>query len=363
MKSMFLVIVGIIIIIASIFAVIAVDSANLDRICQDSGGKRMGDTCLAPAINSTNDDSQNTFSLFQFKTMRPNSMEYFYYPNPEDTTNRDAFQKFILIRLPEELGGGADDVSAFRAYSALSVSNHCLVKYWPDEGRKRLEDPCWGSMYRPIDGLMITGGKPVTNNAPVALPFLDLSMDENGSLYVEPPVWAPRENGVVGVGRDMSLEDIRLGSRIVADSYQKTNPHHPSLPIDFAGQILTQIHPDSNRVEALYHDFSSTDWAGISIYVNNVSAQDQKYFLNLARSNSEYWQIGKDLIWIGGSALDKNSKLNEGFKEYDIQFISDGFKFRIVGKNVDFMKKSIVANYFPGFGYDDLLLVSSTVEK
>lgn len=362
MKTRVLLIIGIVIIIASIFAVIIIDSANLDRICQDSGGKRIGDTCLAPTIiNSTNNDSQDTFSLSHLKTMKPNSMEYFYYPNPEDTTDRDVFQKFILIRLPEELGGEADDVSAFRAYSALSVSNHCLLKYWPDEGRKRLEDPCWGSIYRPIDGLMITGGKPVTNNAPVALPFLDLSMDENGSLYVEPPVWAPRENGVVGVGRDMSLEDIRLDSRIVADSYQKTNPHHPNLPVDFAGQILTQIYPDSNRVEALYHDFSSTDWDGISIYVNNVSAQDQTYFLNLAKSNSEYWQIGEDIIWIGGSALDKNSKLNEGFKEYDIQFISDGFKFRIIGKNVEFMKKSIVANYFPEFGYDDLFLVSSTV--
>lgn len=39
-------------------------------------------------------------------------------------------QKFIWIRLPEEIGD-TQDVSAFRAYSTVSLSDHCLVKYWP----------------------------------------------------------------------------------------------------------------------------------------------------------------------------------------------------------------------------------------
>jgi hypothetical protein len=38
-----------------------------------------------------------------------------------------------LIRLPVWLGGDKDDVSAFRAYSAVDLALHCLVKYWPGE--------------------------------------------------------------------------------------------------------------------------------------------------------------------------------------------------------------------------------------
>ncbi len=352
-----------IIVIASIFAMIAADSANLDKMCQDNGGKRTGDTCIVPVtINSTKNNPLDVINPFQIKTMRPNSMEYFYYPNPEDITDRDVFQKFILIRLPVELGGDADDVSAFRAYSALSVGVHCQIKYWPHEERKRMEDPCWGSMYRPIDGLMIAGERPVVNNAPVALPYLDLSVDENGSLYVEPPKRTLDENGVVGEGRAISLQQIRQGSQVIADLYEQTNPDSPKILVDFAGQILTQINPKNNRVEALYHDFSSHDWHGITLYIGNVSAQDQKYFLNLAKTNSEFWQIGDTAIRIWGSALDENNDLPEGFQEYNIEFILDGFKIVIEGQNIEHMKKAIVTSYFPGNNYDDLFLVSSTVK-
>jgi hypothetical protein len=37
--------------------------------------------------------------------------------------------------------------------------------------------------------------------------------------------------------------------------------------------------------------------------------------------------------------------------------------FVISGPNLDILKSSIVANYFPEFEYDDMFLVSSTVEK
>jgi len=362
MKTRLLIIISVIIVL-SILAVLVYDSMTLDRVCQDSGGKRTGDICLVPiAINSAKNDSQSVISQSQIKIMKPNSMEYFYYPNPEDTVNRDVFQKFILIRLPEELGGDTDDVSVFRAYSALSVGVHCQIKYWPHEERKRMEDPCWGSIYRPIDGLMIAGERPVVNNAPVALPYLDLSIDENGSLHVEPPIWALDENGVVGEGRTISLQQIRQGSQVIVDSYEQTNPNHPKIPIDFAGQILTQINPSSNRVEALYHDFSSHDWHGITIHIGNVSAQDQRHFLNLAKSNSDFWQIGETTIRIWGSALDKNNEQPEEFREYNVEFILDGFKFAINGQNIDLMKKAIVVSYFPENNYDDMFLVSSTVK-
>jgi hypothetical protein len=102
MNSKF-VIVPIIIIIASIFVVVAIDFENLDKICAEKGEKRNGDVCFIE-IEATSVE-ETVFDFSQISLMRSNSMEYFYYPNPKDTENRDAFQKFILIRLSEELGG------------------------------------------------------------------------------------------------------------------------------------------------------------------------------------------------------------------------------------------------------------------
>ena len=302
---------------------------------------------------------KSTTSIYD---MKPNSMEYFYYPNPENTENRDVFQKFILIRLPEEFGGDADDVSTFRAYSALSVSNHCLIKYWPQEGRKRMEDPCWGTTYRPTDGLATRGPKPIVNTAPVALPYLELSSDANGTLYVEPPVWTLQENGVVGIGRQISSDEIHQGSQLIVDAYKRAHPNYPDIPVEFAGNVLAEIN-DSNGIEARYTDFSVQSWNYVSIQTHNVSAQDQQYTPDLADPNSQFWQIGDSVIRVGGPALDKDSKQQDEFKQYDVEFTVNGFKFTVKGKNVDFIKKEIVKYYFPEYSYDDLVLISENMEQ
>ena len=341
MKTRLLIIIPTVVILA-ILTVVVYDSVYLDKLCQDSGGKRNGDVCVIESSEPIVE--QTEFDISQIKSMKPNSMEYFYYPNPENVENRYAFQKFILIRLPEKLGGGVDDVSSFRAYSALSVGDHCLMKYYPDEGRQRMEDPCWGSMYRAIDGLLVSGPKPVINTSAVALPYLDLSIDENGSLYVEPPIWTLQENGVVGIGRQISLQEIRQGSEILLDSIEKSYPHYPKIPLDFAGGILSEIKPDGNRIVMMYSEFPSM--SGTSFDVGLVTAQDQAYFQNMARSDSELWQIDDTVIRIGGNAFEENNEPKQ-YNEYEIQFIKDGYNFRFGGQNLDLMKKEIITNYFP----------------
>ncbi len=351
--------------VASILVFFVVDSMNLDRLCAEKDGVRNGDMCIIETFETEIDETDITESDFDFskvRTMKPNTMEFFYYPNPGDVANRDVFQKFILIRLPEELGGDADDVSAFRAYSSLSVGVHCQVKYWPDEGRKRMEDPCWGSMYRPIDGANMYP-YPVMTDSPLGLPYLDLSIDDDGSLYVEPPVWTMQENGVIGVGRIMSMQEIRHGSQILVDSYEKINPNHPEIPVDFAGLALAEISSHHNRVNARYSDFGSLYHQDISFEVRNVSAQDQKSFSNMAKPNSEFWQIDDTVIRIGGSAMDENSKQPEKFHDYDVEFILDGFTYAITGSDLELLKTFIVLHYFQEGNYDDMFLVSSTVEQ
>ena len=308
--------------------------------------------------------NQSSFDLSKITSMRPNSMEIFYYPNPEDVANRDVFQKFILIRLPESLGGAIDDVSAFRAYSAVSIStDHCVTKYWPYEGRQRLEDPCWGTMYRVIDGLVIQNTDPVMITSPMALPYLDLSLDNAGSLYVEPPVWTVERNGVIGVGRSISMQEIQQGSQIMADSLKKSHQNHPSIPLSFAGYGLAETGSSHNTIESRYYDYVTMGHHSIHLEITNVPAQSQKYFLDLAKTNAELWQIGETVIVIGGHAFDVDSSQPERFRYYEIQFALDGFKYKITGNNLESIKKSIVANFFPEYSYSDLIFVSSTVEK
>ena len=52
--------------------------------------------------------------------MKPNSAGVFMYPSSFQYGNpANAYQTFMLIRLPKTMGGDKNDTSSFRAYSAL----------------------------------------------------------------------------------------------------------------------------------------------------------------------------------------------------------------------------------------------------
>ena len=136
------------------------------------------------------------------KTFPKNSSEVITYPSSGDPViDQEAFKKWQFIRLPEELGGGVDDVSAFRVYSMVCLHLWCLWKYWPQEGRKRGECPCHGSMYNPLTGKAFAG--PASLQAPPSnvLATLYLEADNNGDLWILPATWSTNANGVVGYGR------------------------------------------------------------------------------------------------------------------------------------------------------------------
>jgi Rieske Fe-S protein len=131
-----------------------------------------------------------------------NHAEVITYPKTEDRVlNEEAFRKWQFIRLPDELGGSKNDVTAFRAYSMICLHLWCLWKYWPQEGRKRGECPCHGSMYDPVTGTAFLG--PASLQAPPSntLPNLDFETDADGFLYISPVTWGVNKNGVVGYGR------------------------------------------------------------------------------------------------------------------------------------------------------------------
>lgn len=144
-------------------------------------------------------------SQANIKTFQVNSSQPIIYPKTDDPVlNQEAFRVWQLIRLPKELGGEKNDISSFRAYSAVCLHLWCLWKYWPQEGRKRGECPCHGSMYDPLTGKAFAGPAALQSPPSNVEPKLDLEADQEGNIWILPPVWSPDKNGIVGYGRFLS---------------------------------------------------------------------------------------------------------------------------------------------------------------
>ena len=128
------------------------------------------------------------------------------YPKTDDRVlDEEAFRKWQLIRLPEEMGGSAKNVSAFRIYSMVCLHLWCLWEYFPTKDPLKPKNhgscPCHASTYDPLTGIAV-GGPAAKQSAPSnVLPKLDLEADADGFLYILPPVWGTNANGVVGYGR------------------------------------------------------------------------------------------------------------------------------------------------------------------
>ncbi len=196
--------------------------------------------------------------------MSPGSSIRFYYPDSQNIHNRDAFQAFNLIRLPEYLGGATNDVSSFRAYSGLDLTSHCITKYWPLTGRDfKIEDPCISPGYRVLDGVSVHPHVKLTRGSNAgALPQLDLSIDEDGFLLVESPVLTRDENGIIGVGRDVSDEEILAVSQILLSIHTADFPDSAIVPLTLdGGYYLHFVNPGNGNHPTFeyYHPTSRLD--------------------------------------------------------------------------------------------------------
>ena len=135
-------------------------------------------------------------------TFAVNSAEVITYPATGDSAlDAEAFRKWQFIRLPEELGGAKNDVSSVRAYSMICLHLWCLWKYWPEDGRKRGECPCHGSMYDPSTGTAYLGPASVQAAPSNTLAELTLDLNADGFFYILPPTFNVNANGVIGYGR------------------------------------------------------------------------------------------------------------------------------------------------------------------
>jgi ubiquinol-cytochrome c reductase iron-sulfur subunit len=145
-----------------------------------------------------------------------NHSESVIYPKTNDPVlDKEAFRTWQLIRLPMELGGDKNNVSAFRIYSMVCLHLWCLWKYYPrgpDPKDPSMmangngQCPCHGSMYDVLTGKAYKGPASLQGPPANVLPRLDLESDSNGYLWILPPNWRVDGNGIVGYGRFLKEE-------------------------------------------------------------------------------------------------------------------------------------------------------------
>jgi hypothetical protein len=185
----------------------------------------------------------------------------------------EPYSHYNLVRLPAWLGGQKDDVSSLRAYSAVAISSGCLIKYFGNDGRWAIEDPCHSDRYRPWDGLAFAGAASMgmtspsvpSSAGPLALATLDLSVDKDGYITAKKPDMSA--NGSPGQGRRLSQDELSLSNREMLDAASRNAGY--ALPFPAAGTYgkhLLTITPaqvqwgmrttgDLRAFEALYADY------------------------------------------------------------------------------------------------------------
>lgn len=277
----------------------------------------------------------------------PNHSEFFTYPPSvyDPAKFETAYQTFHLIRLPSELGGEKDDISSFRAYSALALESHCLAKYWPQEGRKKIEEPCHNGVYRVQDGLQIGieyRGEQLFN----ALPYLELSSDEQGFIYAEPPTWTLEKNGVIGIGRNVSEDLYKKTAVSELDDYLSKSGKPLDVPLQLKdGSILTP--------GATNHDFVYKNTRDIRIWhhlelkycnCNDNSQVRQQYYQN------HKWQLGDEIMYTRGDFMP-----NGEFTYYDVTFFRDGYQITFISPGTfEELMTSVLDNFYTNKNYSML---------
>jgi Rieske Fe-S protein len=179
--------------------------------------KAVLDLNTATNRNANGGVSGKTVNVNDLTSFPVNGAWLITYPTSGDLTvdseNPDSFQKYQLIRLPDQLGGSNKSAAAFVAFSKVCVHLWCSPNYDPiiDPATKQrstnpsdetYQCPCHGSIYEVPDGLSIRGPASLQPAPTNAIPMLTLTADPNGDLYIEPPIWDVDHNGVLGYGRN-----------------------------------------------------------------------------------------------------------------------------------------------------------------
>jgi|GEM_PF-2728917 hypothetical protein len=248
----------------------------------------------------------------------------------------DIFALYEIIRLPDWLGGGNNDISSYRAYSAVSVSDQCIAKYWPDPGRYRIENPCAGDMYRPWDGFAYAGpagsgitGRIVPSSILNGLPTLDLTVDSQGYIAAKKPNEDLYANGSVGEGHRFTAESLDSRTARMVDAASAYAGYRLPIPASINGIHLSELQPLfvwEPYQHALTHSFEAR-YYGIGLSVGGGMVIVRSY----AIKDSAPYALSNVLVSGKGSGSNSSNDNNSAA----INSKSQQFNSTVVGQIID----------------------------
>lgn len=227
----------------------------------------------------------------------------------------EAFELYTLIRLPAFLGGEENETSAYRAYSAISTTDHCFVRYWPHEGRLRLENPCAGDMYRAWDGVAIagpaavgiSGGGIISSGLFSALASLDLAVNDEGYITAKRPDTGYSENGMPGEGRKFSLQEMHDSAQKMLAAASKYTGHEVPFPASIFGKYyLSDLRPLGGSG---WHGMLQNDSPGAleAVYSSRPSGSEYGEIMMMAYPLDSFPELALNGPAIASSALDPHA--------------------------------------------------------
>jgi hypothetical protein len=251
--------------------------------------------------------------------------------------NRDAYENYMLIRLPEWMGGEKAGASALRAYHAISLSDKCTHRYFADDGRWRIENPCAGDLYRPWDGYAFAGpasagtvGFVPSKGFYPALQKMRLATDNEGYVVAFRPNIDPGADGSQGEGRRLSPSDLEESNRaLIAEESQYLGYALPFPPSALGYHHLAKLGPGGGQWqvalageyggprEAVYNSddkymsvtmdvFSLRQFPDMALGGSIARASGSGYIINSTLASSlvyDYGQAGEPLQMKNGTGI------------------------------------------------------------
>jgi len=212
----------------------------------------------------------------------------------------------------------------------------------------RIEDSCSGDRYRTLDGYLFE----VDSNSILlrdnALPKLDLYADKDGYLYVLPPTWTEDKNGAIGIGRQLSTEQIQQTTQFIENQTKVSEKYRiTKFPIPTAlasGEVVTSDEVDGYK-ETVHYQKAGDSNHDVLLIVHFCNCVDYERLLkSQAYRNSEMWKFGDNLI----VATPRQAGIN-GSSNYVFEFYKDKYKlFFATEGSFDHGMKMVLDNFFNG---------------
>ncbi len=187
----------------------------------------------------------------------------------------DAQERYMLVRLPEWLGGTGNDISAYRAFSAFDIASHCVIRYWGGD-RMLIQDPSQSNGYRPWDGLTVFGlssfgGSGITtglfSSSILGLPQMRLGVDSEGYIVAYRPDNSLYGDGVVGEGKRFTSEQLEQSNEKMIEAVSEHAGFKLPLPATILGTYLVWLVPETTD-NSLFpgHSFEGYEGAFSAVY-------------------------------------------------------------------------------------------------